>query len=327
MKIAFFETDAHERTILERGLKGHHLIFFSHPLSKKDLPKIKEIDILSVSIYSKVNESLLEKLPNLKYLSTRSTGFDHINLEACKKYNISASNVPYYGANTVAEHAFALILSLSRKIPLSQKMVSKNNFSIQGLKGFDLKGKTLGVIGAGNIGINTIKIAKGFGMNVVAYERHPDIRKAKEIGFTCMTLSEILRKSDIISIHVPSMKETHHLIGKKEFSQMKKGAILINTSRGNIVDTIALHKALKSGRLGGAGLDVIECEEILKGNPSMHEVQDKKIIKLVKEIIKMENVVYTPHIAYYTQEALDRISQTTITNIQAFLKKKPENLL
>ena len=327
MKIAFFETDAHEKTILERGLKGHTLLFFNRPLTAKDLSKIKDVDILSIAIYSKIDKTIITKLPNLKYLSTRSTGFDHIDLEACKQHQVAVSNVPYYGANTVAEHAFALLLSLSRKITYAHDRVRKKNFSIQGLKGFDLKGKTLGVIGAGNIGINTIKIAKGFGMSVVSCERHPDPARAKEIGFVCMPLPEILKRADIISLHIPYTKETHHMIGKKEFALMKKGSLLINTSRGGIIDTKALWATLQSGKLGGVGLDVIEGEELLKGHPRLHNHHTKTLVNTAHKVITHPSVIYTPHIAYYTQEALDRISQTTVKNIQSFLKKKPENLL
>lgn len=296
-----------------------------------NVSEVKDCEVLSLFIYSKVSLDLLRRLPKLKMISTRSTGYDHIDLKEAKKRKVVVSNVPFYGENTVAEHTFALILALSRNVHKSYVRGLRDDFSIEGLKGFDLKGKTIGVVGAGHIGLHVIKIAKGFGMEVLAFDINKDKFLAEVLNFKYVSLEELLASSDIITLHVPSNKKTEHLINRKNISKIKKGAILINTARGSVVDTEALLEALDEGILSGAGLDVLEGEEFIKEEKQLlYEKENPEALKdLVKDhiLLKKDNVVYTPHIAFYSQEAVERILQTTMKNILSFLENNPQNVV
>lgn len=333
MKIAFFEIQDWEKKQLKKVFSNYELIFFSDFLTGKDIPKIKDCEIISVFIYSKLNKEILEKLPKLKYIITRSMGFDHIDLETCKKLGIKSCNTPHYGDNSVAEHTFGLILSLSRNIHKAYVRNINENHEIEGLKGHDLKDKVIGVIGAGRIGCRVIKIARAFEMKILVTDSHPDEKFAKKEGFKYASINELLKKSDIVTLHVPYRKENHHLINKKTIGLMKKSAFLINTSRGQIVDTTALMSALKNGKLGGAGLDVIEGEELIKEEKeflhSHRKLDLKKIHQLAldHDIIRNEKVVFTPHIAFYSEEAIQRILNVTIEDVKSCLKNKPINLI
>ncbi|MCD6412604.1 MAG: hydroxyacid dehydrogenase, partial [Elusimicrobia bacterium] len=252
-----------------------------------------------------------------------------IDLKGCRKRKIVVCNVPSYGENTVAEHTFALILSLSRNVHKSYSRTMRSDFSIEGLRGFDIKGKVIGVIGVGHIGLHVIKIAKGFGMEVLAYDVNQDKFLAEVLGFKYTSLENLLRKSDIITLQVPYNKSTHHLINKDTIKAVKKGAILINTSRGGVVDTEVMIDALDKKILGGAGLDVLEGEELIKEEKQL--LYDKKKIKSLQNLVKdhillrKDNVVFTPHIAFFSQEALERILETTIQNIVGFLSGRMQN--
>lgn len=333
MKLAFFEIHGWEAEILKKTFKSHQLQFFQEELSEKNVSKVKDCDAISVFIYSKITPQLLQKLPNLKYLTTRSMGLDHIDLKAARKDNISVSNAPHYGDNSVAEHTFALMLSLSRNIHKAYIRTKNENYTIEGLKGFDLKGKTLGVLGTGRIGTNVVKIARAFQMPVLAVDHHPDKKFARDFKFKYTTLNNALKNSDIITLHVPYCKENHHLINKKTISKMKKGALLINTSRGPVVETKALMDALNSGHLSGAGLDVIEGEELIKEekellhHPGNLNANKMRQILIDHEILENEKVVFTPHIAFYSQEAVMRILEVTIENLASFIKNKPINVV
>ena len=272
-------------------------------------------------------------MPNLKCIATRSTGFDHVDLAAAAARGVSVSNVPSYGENTVAEFAFALLLTLSRKISQAYERVRETgSFSFEGLEGFDLYGKTLGVIGTGRIGKHSIRIGNGFGMKVLGFDAHPDPKLEKELNFTYDTLEGVLAKSDVVTLHVPYMKETHHLMNEKTFATIKQGAVLINTSRGAVVDTDAMVKALRSGKLGGAGLDVLEEEGIVKdemkflveGHPN---AENLKIALENHVLIDLPNVVVTPHNAFNTREGKERILNTTVENIAGFVQGKPVNVI
>lgn len=329
MKIAFFEIQGWEKPILKRRLSGHRLSFLREPLSKKNITFATQADILSVFIYSKIGKEILAKLKKTKLIATRSTGFDHIDARRAKKKKITVSNVPSYGENTVAEHTFALMLSLSRNIHKSYIRTIKDDFTIDGLKGFDLKGKTLGVIGAGHIGLHVIKIARGFGMKVLAYDTHQNKFVAEILEFSYVALPELLKKSDIITLHAPYLPETHHLINRKNIRNIKRGAILINTARGGLVETEALIEALDKNILAGAGLDVLEGEEVIKEEKQL--LYDAKKSRALADFIRNhilindEKVVFTPHIAFYSQEALERILSTTVHNIISFIQGFPRN--
>ena len=293
-----------------------------------------EVKALSVFVNSRVNAKVLDQFPNLKLIATRSTGFDHIDMDETHKRGIQVSNVPTYGENTVAEHTFALILSLSRNLRKAYFKTKDGNFSLDGLMGFDLKGKTLGVIGTGHIGLHVIHMARGFGIDVIAFDVKKNHFLSEVLGFQYVDFDELLEKSDILSLHVPYMPATHHLINHQNIHKIRRGAVLINTSRGGLVETSALVKALDEGILSGAGLDVLEGEEfILEEKRLLDSSQDSAAWENLQVTLKnhillhRDNVVYTPHMAFYSKEAVIRILDTTISNIRSFLNGSVENLV
>lgn len=329
VKITFFEVKPNEKRYLQKKLSLNSIKFFNNTIDKVDVNEFIDSEVISVFIYSKVTKEIMDKLSNLKAILTRSTGYDHIDLNAAKEKGIKVYNVPSYGENTVAEHTFALILSLSRNIHKSYVRTLKNDFSIEGLIGFDLRGKTIGIIGGGKIGMHVAKIAKGFGMNVLVYDSHGNKFLEEVIGFKYVSLSQLLRESHIVSLHVPYNQSTHHLINRETISMMKKGAILINTSRGGVVDTDALLEALETKKLGGAGLDVIEGEELIKEEHQLlHNNSNPEKLRAIyrdHKIFQLENVVFTPHNAFNSREALMRILDTTVENLTNYLDNKDFN--
>lgn len=325
MHIAFVRVRNWEKPIIRRKLRGNKITFLDEELTNKNVSKIKDVTILSVFIKTKVTKDILRKMPKLKLIVTRSTGFDHIDISEAKNRKISVANIPTYGENTVAEHTFALILALSRNVHKSYLRTLQSNYSIEGLKGFDLKGKTLGVIGAGNIGKHVIRIARGFDMKVLVSDPHPDLFLSEEMGFSYVSLQTLLKESDIVSLHAPYSKKNHHLIDRKAMKKMKKGSILINTSRGGLVDTKALIEALETNHLGGAGLDVIEGEQLITEEKQLLHEEDKMkaLEQLVEDhvLIALDRVVFTPHIGFYSQEALERIIHDTIEIVKTFVEE------
>ncbi|KKM22735.1 hypothetical protein LCGC14_1622320, partial [marine sediment metagenome] len=263
MKAAFFVLTQQQRDYImaQKSLRnaGVTLVFYDEVLDVDHIPPEVDFEIASIFIDSSIDEKLVSKLPNLKFIATQSTGYDHIDLDVCKRRGIIVSSVPSYGERTVAEYTFALILMLSRKMyDAYHRIREKRQFNLRELQGFDLYGKTLGVVGTGSIGKHVIRIAKGFGMNVVACDVYPNEAMSKELEFKYCSLEELLEQSDIVTLHVPYLKSTHHLINKENIYQMKRGAYLINTSRGQVVETEALVRALKDEHIAGAGLDVLE---------------------------------------------------------------------
>lgn len=297
------------------------------------LDKAKSTDILSTFIQSKVDKKVIDALPDLKFITTRSTGFDHIDTDYARQKGIPVSNVPTYGENTVAEHTFALILSIARNLKKAHFRVSEGDFSIKDLMGFDLKGRTIGVVGTGHIGLRVIKMAVGFSMKVLAFDPTPNSFLSEMLGFKFVDFETLLKESDIISLHAPYNKKTHHMINENNIGLIKKGAILINTARGGLVDTVALTKALDNGTLAGAGLDVLEAEDIILEERQllMRKKKDfynpEKLQQSLRSafLVQRENVVFTPHIGFYSKEALERILDVTVHNINAFLSGKPIN--
>lgn len=287
------------------------------------------IRVLSPFITSVVNEDVMDQLPTLELIATRSTGFDHIDLEAAGRRGITVCNVPVYGDNTVAEHTFALILSLSRKLRETYERVRRDAFDLQDLEGFDLRGRTLGVVGTGHIGLRVIQIARGFSMTVIAYDPREQPLLADVLGFRYCPLDELLASSDIVSLHAPLTPQTQHLINARTLETMKEGALLINTARGGLVDSDALVGALRSGRLAGAGLDVLEHESmVLNEDQARAGLQDTDSLRaavLNHLLLARENVIFTPHVAFNSREANERIFQTTVQNIRTFAAGRPEN--
>jgi D-lactate dehydrogenase len=333
MRAVFFETAPWERRYLSRALAAHHLTarFLAEPLTADTRAAASSAQIVSVFISSHLTAALLRRLPRLRFIATRSTGFDHIDLAAARARRIAVANVPSYGENTVAEHTFALILALSRNLHKAYVKTIKGDFSLEGLQGFDLKGRTLGVVGAGHIGLHVIKMAKGFGMEVLAFDvrQHPFLSEV--LDFRYAPLPTLLGRSDIVSLHVPYLPATHHLMNREAFRRMKRGALLINTARGGLVDTEALVWALDEGIVGGAGLDVLEGEELVKEERqllSMDFPKEKLATALRNHILlHRENVVITPHIAFDSTEALQRILETTVQNLVGFSAGAPVNLV
>lgn len=325
MKIAFFETEKWEENYIKNKLKKHELIFFRDVLDKKNIESVKDVDILSVFIYSKLDKEILERFSRLKAIATRSTGFDHIDLKDCDK-KIKVYNVPNYGENTVAEHTFALILDLSRKIHEAYNRTIRGDFSLEGLRGFDLKNKTIGIIGLGSIGKHVARISKGFEMDILAYDVKKDKKIERKFKLKYTTLNNLLKNSDIVSLHCPYNKYTRHLINKNNIGLIKKGAYIINTARGGLIETRALVKALVKKDLGGAGLDVLEEESLIKEEAQLLSKNfPKENLKNLLEnhlLLTFDNVIITPHNAFNSGEALKRILDVTIENIRCILMKR-----
>ena len=332
MKAAFFEIEDWEKEYISSKINNQELSFFPGPVAPENIAEIKNCQIISPFIYSKIDENILSELSELKFISTRSTGFDHIDMSETRRINILVSNVPSYGENTVAEHTFALILDLSRKIYQSINRAKSGDFSLDGLRGFDLKNKTLGIIGLGHIGQRVAKIARGFEMNVLVSDLNKDKKLVQELGFQYTDINDLLAKSDIISLHVPYNKDTDHLINLHNINLIKKGAYLINTARGGLVETTALIESLGKGILAGAGLDVLEEECFIKEEAQLLSKEfpktcDLKTVLQNHILLQQKNVIITPHNAFNSKEALERILETTVQNIQAFLIGKAINIV
>lgn len=331
VKAVFFEVQPWEQHLLPEDREDLTLITSSEPISRENESLAVDAEIVSTFIHSQVTAGLIERLPRLQMIATRSTGFDHIDLDACSRRGIVVSNVPFYGENTVAEHTFALILALSRNVHKAYQRTVHGSFALEGLIGFDLKGKTLGVVGAGSIGLNVIRIAKGFGMEVVAFDVREDRLLSEVLGFEYAPLEELLSRSDIVSLHAPLTANTRHLINSTTLAMMKRGALLINTARGGLVDTNALLQALDQGILGGAGLDVLEGEELIQEESQLLSdgaAEDKLRVLLRNHILmRRHDVVITPHIGFFSREALSRIIDETLSNIEAWLKGEPRNVV
>jgi D-lactate dehydrogenase len=260
--------------------------------------------------FGKVSREVLERLPELKLVVTRSVGYDHIDLEAARSRGVVVCNVPDYGAHMIAEHAFGLLLAVARRVVEGHNRYTRERvFSDRGLQGVELYGKCLGVVGTGRIGLHSVRLGLGFGMEVLAYDGAPNREAEQTLGFRYVSLEELLAAADAVSLHVVLNDATRHLLNAERLAHMKNGSILVNTSRGGVLDTAALITALRSGHLGGAGLDVLEDER-----DTVHEFDGL-------------NVVVTPHVGWYTDGAVRRILQTTLDNIAAFKRGMAINRL
>lgn len=324
MKIGIFNIRGSEDEFFKNALQGNQVECFNTPLLPENLPQTKDYEVISVFTDSKVDASVIDAFPNLKLIAARSTGFDHIDLKKATEKNITVVNVPVYGENTVAEFAFALLLAITKKIIQANITVKiTERFNREGLNGLDLMGKTFGVVGTGHIGTHAVQIAKGFGMKVLAFDAYPKEEMAKEFAFEYVSLEELLSKSDFISLHVPFLPSTKHLINQKNIGFIKRGAVLINTSRGEIVESEALINGLETGIIAAAGLDVLENEITLRTDTE----DESENAKINDKLIEMNNVIVTPHVASNTKEAMGRIRQTTVDNIKAFIGSSPQNVV
>lgn len=326
MKVAFFGVKSWEREVIEREI--NRLDTFGVGIFEQEVQEAMELaknyEVISPFIYSKFDKKVLSKLPKLKLIATRSTGFDHIDAEVCKSRGIEIATVPEYGSDTVAEYTFALLLAITKKVVVANESVEDGNFSPEGLTGVDLKGKTLGVIGVGKIGQNVVKIGRGFGMKVLGVDAYQDPKMVKKAGFEYVDLETCLKRADFVTLHVPANPKTFHLINKTNIKLMKPGSYIINTARGAVVETEAMVWGLNHGILAGVGLDVTEQETRVDDAGA---VTDKSLTKeSLQDILSFhllrdrDDVVFTPHNAFNTKEAIERIVKTTVENINKFIK-------
>jgi D-lactate dehydrogenase len=333
VKILVVETEEWEHRACQRLLPGHKLVCRSNALGPDEPTADNDAEVITPFVHSRLTAEVLAQFPRLRLIATRSTGYDHIDLDYCRAHGIAVSNVPDYGDATVAEHAFALLLAVSRHIVTGAERTRRGDFSQHGLRGFELRGKTLGVLGTGRIGRRVIEIGKGFGMKIVAYDLFPDAAVAEHLGYEYLDLHVLLSQADVVTLHVPATPQTHHLLGDPEFAAMKKGAVLINTARGGVVDTSALVRALSARKLRAAGLDVLPAEPLIREeaeifrNDRRNSDTDLRALLADHVLLRFPNVIVTPHVAYDTDEALRRILDTTIANIEAFARGQPRNLV
>jgi len=320
MKVAVFSTKTYDKEYLDKAnadLK-HELIYFESALSLKAIKLAEGFDGVCVFVNDQLTVEVVNALSalNIRLIVLRCAGFNNVDIESSARNHITVLRVPAYSPNAVAEHAVALILTLNRKTHKAYNRVREGNFSIERLTGFDISGKTTGVIGTGRIGATFARIMRGFGSKVIAYDLYPNQELIAE-GINYLSLEDVFRKSDILSLHCPLTPETYQIISKNTLKFMKKGAMLINTSRGKLVDTEAVIDALKEGRLGYVGIDVYEQEEkLFFKDLSEIIITDDKISRLMT----FPNVLVTAHQAYFTDNALIQIGQTTIQNITDFEK-------
>jgi len=285
-------------------------IFDEPPKSSDELKeRIKSADIVIVG-WSDLAKNIIDSAKKLKMISIWATTCHYADLKAAKEREIVVTHVPGYATEAVAEHVFALLLAAARRLPLADKHVRRGDFDWRPFGGNELAGKTFGIIGTGAIGCRVAEIAKAFEMQVLGYDKYPNLKRAEEVGIKYVDLYTLLKESNFMTLHVTLTSETERLIGKKEIEVMKKGAVVINTSQGKVIDEKALVDALKSGKISFAGLDVFEEEPPSKDNP----------------LFKLDNVILSPHIGFNTVEAAKRCTDICVDNVLKFLEGKPQNV-
>ena len=320
MKLAFFDTKSYDVPGFDRYAvpAGIEIKYYEPNLNRDTVTLANGFDAVCVFVNDTVDAEVVEKLYHMgvKAIALRCAGFNNVDIKACEG-KLRVFRVPAYSPHAVAEHAMALLLTINRRTHKAYIRTRDFNFSLQGLAGFDLYGKTVGVIGTGKIGRVFADICKGFGMNILAYDKFP----AADSGLNYVDLPELFAKSDIISLHCPLTDETRHIINADSIAQMKKGVIIINTSRGALVNTEDLITGIKDRKVGAACLDVYEEEgDLFYEDYSGHIVEDDKLVRL----IAMPNVIVTSHQAFLTNEALDNIASTTVNNLARFFGGNPD---
>lgn len=322
IRVAFFSTETYDVDSFNRYIdpKRFAIDFYEERLTEKTVHLAQGYDAICIFTNDIINEAVADKLVEygVKFIALRCAGYNNVDLKALKG-RIQVANVPAYSPNAVAEHAMALLLTSIRRIHKAYNRTRNFNFDLDDLIGFELHGKTIGVIGAGKIGREFIKICRGFGMEVIAYDKFP----SEKGDITFVDKDELFKRSDIISIHCPLTPHTKHIINKSSIAKMKKGVVIINTSRGGLIDSDALLDGLLSRKVGAACLDVYEDEEeIFSKDLSSHIMADDVLTRL----IALPNVIVTAHQAFLTEEALQNIAETTLKNIdQFFTKGKSDN--
>jgi D-lactate dehydrogenase len=324
MKIVVYDTHRFDRDALERANAGygHELHFLDPRLTRETAALAAGFEAVCSFVNDRIDEEALGVLHRVgvRLIALRSAGFSHVDLEAATRLGLTVVRVPAYSPHAVAEHAVALILTPNRHTHRAYNRVREANFSLDGLVGFDLHGKTVGVIGTGRIGAVMLRIMHGFGCRLMAYDVKEDRALEKELPFRYVTLQELLGTSDIISLHVPLTPDTRHLIDEAALTRMKHGVVLINTGRGALIDTRALVAALKRGQIGAAGLDVYEEEEgVFFKDLSDQVLQDDVLARL----LTFPNTLITSHQGFLTHEALANIAETTLASVRAFERGEP----
>jgi len=318
LQIAVFSTKPYDRHFLDAAGAGtgHHLSYFEVRLSLETCDLVAGADAVCVFVNDEVSAEVLARLSakGVRLVALRSAGFNNVDLEAAKRFGITVARVPSYSPHAVAEHAMALILALNRKTHRAYNRVREGNFALEGLLGFDLSGKTAGVVGTGKIGEVMCRILNGFGCRLIAYDVQPN-PDCLAIGASYVSIDELLERSDIITLHCPLTPATYHLIDANALRRMKHGVMLINTSRGAVIDTQAVLHGLKEGVIGYLGLDVYEEEgDLFFEDLSSRFIDDDVFARL----LTFPNVLITGHQAFFTKEALSNIAETTIANITSF---------
>ena len=292
-------------------------------------PALAQTEVLCVFVRTPVTKQVIAAMPKLALVTTRSAGVDHIDIQTCRERGVVVSRVPDYGSGTVAEHTFALLLAVARRICDARARARQGSFSYRGLTGFDLEGKRLGIVGCGRIGRHVMRIARGFGMELLAFDPAPQPDLAIRLGARYVSWSELLQCSDVISLHVPLNAGTHHLLDENAFAQMKPGAVLLNTARGALVDSSALLRALESGRVAVAGLDVLEEEGELSSEAPMGcggiGCDRGWTAAQQHDLLTHPRVLVTPHIGFNSREAVQRILAATVENIAEWQLRRSRN--
>ncbi len=324
MRLAVFDSHRYDREALElaNARFGHTLVFFEPRLTLQTAQLAQGFEAVCSFVNDKVNAQVLEVLHagGVRLVALRSAGYNHVDLAAASRLGIRVVRVPEYSPYAVAEHSVALVLALNRRIHQAYARVRDWNFSLEGLVGFDLHGKTVGLVGTGRIGRAAAHIFRGFGCRVLCYDAMPDMTLEAELGVRYVPLETLYAEADILSLHVPLTPDTHHLINADSLARMKRGVMLINTGRGALIDSRALIAALKTGHVGAAGLDVYEEEEgIFFQDLSGQVLQDDTLARL----LTFHNVLITSHQAFLTREALGNIAETTLESVRAFERGEP----
>lgn len=318
MQVAFFSTHSYDREYFDKfnDKKRHQITYFEAPLNKNTTNLTKGFDAVCIFVNDKLDSEAIEKMEanGVKLIVLRCAGFNNVDINAAARKNIKVLRVPAYSPQAVAEHAVALILTLSRKTHKAYNRIRESNFSLEKLVGFNLYGKTVGVIGTGQIGIMFCNIMKGFGCHILAYDIY-ESEELKRKGIVYKSFAELLKESDIISLHCPLTPETMHLINHKAIKQMKKGVMLINTSRGAVINTPDVIEALATEKIGYLGIDVYEQE----GNLFFRDLSESIIRDdVITRLLTFPNVLITAHQGFFTKEALEEITTTTLQNLTDF---------
>ncbi|MDD3593362.1 MAG: NAD(P)-dependent oxidoreductase [Candidatus Gastranaerophilales bacterium] len=333
LKLVFFDVEDYEKEFLRQACEGKYNYTLIHnPLNDLEtIPdEIKDADVISCFTTSRVTREVLEQFAQLRLIALRSVGFNHVDTEYCQANGITVENTPNYGNKSVAEFAFGLMLDVTRRISKAYSAFKELNACHKCTTGYELGGKTIGVFGLGAIGREFAKLAYGFEMNILGFDMFENQEMKEKYNVEYVDFGTMLEKSDFISLHAPLTKETYHVFDEEAFKKIKPECVLINTARGELIDTQALYNALSKKEIAGAGLDVLESEEAISDPEYLIDVNRLhgnalKDTVLNNRLLQMDNVIITPHIAYNTHEAIGRILSTTISNIAAFAEGKVQN--